>query len=67
MAQASTAWTLRIDARGQKQQRRPHQRFAVNAGLTSTESYCSAYCSDATDEQEVEIQCDRKHAPYALD
>lgn len=31
------------------------------------ETYCSDYCSDADDEQEVEVQCDCKHSPCALD
>jgi hypothetical protein len=35
--------------------------------VSSTEAYCSAYCSDAANEQGAEIQCDCKHAPCALD
>jgi hypothetical protein len=28
--------------------------------------YCSDYCSDADDAEELELQCDCKHAPCAL-
>ena len=35
--------------------------------VPSFQTYCSDYCSDADDEQEVEIQCDCKHSPCALD
>jgi hypothetical protein len=31
-----------------------------------TEEYCSDYCSDADDIEEVELQCDCKHDPCAL-
>ena len=34
--------------------------------VSTVETYCSDYCSDADDEQEVEIQCDCKHAPCSL-
>jgi hypothetical protein len=35
--------------------------------ISSLEEYCSDYCSDADDEKEVELQCDCKHSPCALD
>jgi hypothetical protein len=35
--------------------------------VSSLNTYCSDYCSDADDEQEIELQCDCKHAPCALD
>jgi hypothetical protein len=35
--------------------------------VSSLEKYCSDYCSDADGEHEVEIQCDCKHSPCALD
>jgi hypothetical protein len=35
--------------------------------VASFEKYCSDYCSDADEEKEVEIQCDCKHPPCALD
>jgi hypothetical protein len=31
------------------------------------ETYCSEYCSDAKEEQEIEIQCDCKHSACKLD
>jgi len=31
------------------------------------EHYCSDYCKDAQGEKEIEIQCDCKHPPCALD
>jgi hypothetical protein len=31
------------------------------------QKYCSAYCSGADEVEEVELQCDCKHAPCALD
>lgn len=34
--------------------------------VSSLETYCSDYCSDADDAAEVEIQCDCKHAPCSL-
>ena len=34
--------------------------------VSTLKTYCSDYCSDADDAQEVEIQCDCKHAPCAL-
>ena len=34
--------------------------------LSTLNTYCSDYCSDADDAQEVELQCDCKHAPCAL-
>jgi hypothetical protein len=34
--------------------------------ISTLETYCSDYCSDADDEQEIEVQCDRKHPPCAL-
>ena len=30
------------------------------------ERYCSDYCKDAQREKEIEIQCDCKHEPCAL-
>ena len=35
--------------------------------VSDNEKYCSAYCHDAQDEHETEIQCDCKHDPCALD
>ena len=35
--------------------------------VSTLKVYCSDYCSDADDEQEIEVQCDCKHAPCALD
>jgi hypothetical protein len=35
--------------------------------VSQDEKYCSDYCKDAHSEKEVEIQCDCKHAPCALD
>jgi hypothetical protein len=34
--------------------------------VSTLETYCSDYCSDADDDQEIEIQCDCKHAPCSL-
>ena len=34
--------------------------------VSTLNEYCSDYCSDADDAQEVELQCDCKHAPCAL-
>jgi hypothetical protein len=34
--------------------------------VSTLNTYCSDYCSDADDQQEVEFQCDCKHAPCAL-
>jgi len=35
--------------------------------ISSLEEYCSDYCSDADDVDEVEIQCNCEHPPCALD
>lgn len=35
--------------------------------VAAFEEYCSGYCSDAAKDHEVEIQCDCKHPPCALD
>jgi hypothetical protein len=35
--------------------------------ISTLETYCSDYCSDADDQEEVEVQCDCKHPPCALD
>ncbi len=35
--------------------------------VSTLETYCSDYCSDADDQQEIELQCDCKHPPCALD
>jgi hypothetical protein len=35
--------------------------------VSSLDTYCSDYCSDADDQEEVEVQCDCKHSPCALD
>jgi hypothetical protein len=35
--------------------------------VSTLETYCSDYCSDADDQEETEIQCDCKHDPCALD
>ena len=35
--------------------------------ISTLETYCSDYCSDADDEQEIEVQCDRKHPPCGPD
>lgn len=35
--------------------------------VPSTQKYCSDYCSDADGVVEVELQCECKHAPCALD
>jgi hypothetical protein len=35
--------------------------------ISTLETYCSDYCSDADDESEIEVQCDCKHPPCALD
>jgi hypothetical protein len=34
--------------------------------VSTLETYCSGYCSDAEELQEVEFQCDCKHDPCAL-
>lgn len=34
--------------------------------VSTLKTYCSDYCSDADDQQEVEFQCDCKHAPCQL-
>jgi hypothetical protein len=34
--------------------------------IPTTQEYCSDYCSDADDIEEVELQCDCKHEPCAL-
>lgn len=34
--------------------------------VSTLKTYCSDYCSDADDQEEVELQCDCKHAPCAL-
>ncbi len=34
--------------------------------VSTVETYCSDYCSDADDAEEVEVQCDCKHAPCSL-
>ena len=34
--------------------------------VSSLETYCSDYCSDADDAEETEIECDCKHAPCSL-
>lgn len=34
--------------------------------VSTLDTYCSDYCSDADDAQEVEVQCDCKHVPCAL-
>jgi len=34
--------------------------------VLSTEEYCSDYCSDADDVDEIEIQCKCRHTPCAL-
>jgi len=34
--------------------------------VSTLETYCSDYCSDADDQQEVEFQCDCKHAPCSM-
>lgn len=34
--------------------------------VSTLNTYCSDYCSDADDEQEIELQCDCKHASCAL-
>ena len=35
--------------------------------VSEHEHYCSDYCKDAQGEKEIEIQCDCKHEPCALD
>ena len=35
--------------------------------VPSTDDYCSDFCSDADDVDEVEIQCSCEHPPCALD
>ena len=34
--------------------------------VSTLNTYCSDYCSDADDAEEVEMQCDCKHAPCSL-
>ena len=34
--------------------------------VSTLTTYCSDYCFDADDQQEVEFQCDCKHAPCAV-
>lgn len=34
--------------------------------ISTAQEYCSEYCSDADDVDEVQLQCDCKHAPCAL-
>ena len=34
--------------------------------VSTLETYCSDYCSDSDDANEVEHQCDCKHAPCAM-
>ena len=34
--------------------------------VSTQETYCSDYFSDADDEQEIEVQCDCKHSPCEL-
>jgi hypothetical protein len=34
--------------------------------VSTLNTYCSDYCSDADDAQEVELQCDCKHVPCAM-
>jgi hypothetical protein len=46
------------------------QHKCLNAGcecqVSTLETYCSDYCSDAEDADEVEVQCDCKHAPCSI-
>jgi len=35
--------------------------------ISTLDAYCSDYCSDAVDADEIEFQCDCKHAPCAFD
>ena len=35
--------------------------------VSSFETYCSDYSSDADDKREIELQCDCKHSTCALD
>jgi len=37
-----------------------------NCQVSTLKTYCSDYCSDADDQQEVELQCDCKHAPCTI-
>jgi hypothetical protein len=37
-----------------------------NCQVSTLNTYCSDYCSDADDAREVELQCDCKHSPCAL-
>ena len=34
--------------------------------VSTLNTFCSDYCSDADDAEEIEIQCDCKHAPCSL-
>jgi hypothetical protein len=34
--------------------------------VSTLKTYCSDYCSDAADQEEIELQCDCKHPPCAL-
>jgi hypothetical protein len=35
--------------------------------IPSTQEYCSEYCSNADEVDEVELQCNCKHTPCVLD
>ena len=35
--------------------------------VSSTEKFCSEYCKDAAEIEEVELQCACEHSPCALD
>ena len=35
--------------------------------ISSTLTYCSAYCTDADDVEETEIECNCEHPPCVLD
>jgi hypothetical protein len=35
--------------------------------ISSTQEYCSDFCSEAEDIEDAEPQCDCKHTPCALD
>lgn len=41
-----------------------HEQCACQ--VSTLQTYCSDYCSDADDLEEVEVQCDCKHAPCAM-
>jgi len=49
----------------QEQKRCAYQR--CECLVQSADKYCSDYCSEAAAEDEIEIQCDCKHAPCALE